>query len=256
MIQMTRKLRALIAVIVVAFVAMEAVGKPVPVAIPDQKLPSKVAPKARRKTTPTRRCSTLLLRKKSIVIVQEDPTISRPILNFLKKEGVEWVLFDSTNEAVDQLGDAPLGVFLDLDLPEADVIDFAKAVHASNRKIPIIAITKSTGKDREVIRTLVINGLFSLMEKPITPEVFREVLIAAAGKKAADEKRLLQIVGNKLFERRKELGLKQPTVATRTGFSIATISQIENGKTAAPLLTLLKLCQALDLTLEYLMDGF
>jgi DNA-binding XRE family transcriptional regulator len=58
---------------------------------------------------------------------------------------------------------------------------------------------------------------------------------------------LFRHVGKAMKERRTELGLSQKQVATQTRISQPIISQIEDGKKNITLLTLLRLCRALQI---------
>lgn len=65
---------------------------------------------------------------------------------------------------------------------------------------------------------------------------------------------LIQI-GARIVERRKELKLTQEQVAERMNVSIQMISNIERGKKAIKIENLLKLCDILKISTDYLLTG-
>lgn len=60
-------------------------------------------------------------------------------------------------------------------------------------------------------------------------------------------------IGLRLSQARKAKGLTQEQLAELTSFSVSEISRIETGKTETPLTTLLKLCDALQIGLDFLL---
>lgn len=65
-----------------------------------------------------------------------------------------------------------------------------------------------------------------------------------------------EFVGNRIKDRRLELGLTLDELASKVGYSDkSTLSRVENGKTDMPLKKLDKIAQVLDVTPAYLI-GF
>ena len=60
-------------------------------------------------------------------------------------------------------------------------------------------------------------------------------------------------IGLRLSQARKEKNLTQEQLAERTSFSVSEISRIETGRNDAPLGTLKKLCDTLDIGLDFLL---
>ncbi|MBQ3483329.1 MAG: helix-turn-helix transcriptional regulator [Clostridia bacterium] len=69
-----------------------------------------------------------------------------------------------------------------------------------------------------------------------------------------DEK-LLKEIGQRINARRKELGLTQEELAERMEVSIQMISNVELGKKAIRPENLVKLCNALDVSADYILRG-
>jgi len=65
----------------------------------------------------------------------------------------------------------------------------------------------------------------------------------------------LMNMGRRLFERRKQLNLTQEDVANKTNLSLQTISTAELGKKGLRPENILKVCVALDISVDYLLSG-
>lgn len=64
----------------------------------------------------------------------------------------------------------------------------------------------------------------------------------------------LQTIGKRIRARRHALGMSQEALAERAGLHYTYIGQIERGEKNASIETMLKLCVALDTTLEKLFE--
>jgi transcriptional regulator with XRE-family HTH domain len=62
-------------------------------------------------------------------------------------------------------------------------------------------------------------------------------------------------IGGRISSRRKELNLTQENVAENTNMSINQISNIENSKSIPSIETVMKLCDVLNTTPDYLLLG-
>ena len=62
-------------------------------------------------------------------------------------------------------------------------------------------------------------------------------------------------IGNRIKERRLELGMSQEAVAEKAEMSTVHLGNIENAKTKLSVEMLIKLCYALDVTPDYLLVG-
>ncbi|MGN0521139.1 MAG: helix-turn-helix domain-containing protein [Eubacterium sp.] len=69
------------------------------------------------------------------------------------------------------------------------------------------------------------------------------------------EKNLLKDMGKRLSARRKQLGLTQEQLAEKMDVSIQMISNLELGKKAIRPENLLKICQILDISSDYVLTG-
>jgi transcriptional regulator with XRE-family HTH domain len=66
---------------------------------------------------------------------------------------------------------------------------------------------------------------------------------------------LLFDLGNRIYERRKELNMTQKELAEAVELSIQSISSIELGKKAVRPENLVNICRALDVSADYLLFG-
>lgn len=64
-----------------------------------------------------------------------------------------------------------------------------------------------------------------------------------------------RIMGFRIAQRRQSLGLKQAQLAKKVGISAKYISDIETGKRHPSLETLVKICEALRITPDYIILG-
>lgn len=65
----------------------------------------------------------------------------------------------------------------------------------------------------------------------------------------------LQQVGKRLYERRKQLRMTQEELAERVGITSQTISTAELGKKAMRADTIIRVCNALNVSADYLLFG-
>ena len=64
-----------------------------------------------------------------------------------------------------------------------------------------------------------------------------------------------ELLGKRISQRRHELGLKQCTLAEKSGISNNYLSNIENGRSIPSLETFFDICIALSITPDYLLLG-
>ncbi len=63
------------------------------------------------------------------------------------------------------------------------------------------------------------------------------------------------ILGSRIMQRRKQLGIKQSELAEAIGVSDNQISNIENGKSFPRLNSFLRICEILDCNSDYFLSG-
>ncbi len=60
------------------------------------------------------------------------------------------------------------------------------------------------------------------------------------------------IIGLKIKDRRKELGMTQPELAEKAGISQGSISRVESGKLNPTFMVMIRICSALHMTTDEL----
>ena len=83
-------------------------------------------------------------------------------------------------------------------------------------------------------------------------ERFSDSIIS--GDDMIDEK-CKNILGSRIMQRRKQLGIKQSELAELIGVSDNQISNIENGKSFPRLSSFIKICDILDCNSDYFLSG-
>lgn len=69
------------------------------------------------------------------------------------------------------------------------------------------------------------------------------------------DKNCKNILGSRIMQRRKQLGIKQSELAELIGVSDNQISNIENGKSFPRLNSFIKICDTLDCNSDYFLSG-
>ena len=71
----------------------------------------------------------------------------------------------------------------------------------------------------------------------------------------SEREKTLEHIGGRVKQRRRELEMTQEKLADETGLSKSFISEVESGSTAASGLIYLEIARALDVTVQWLMEG-
>ena len=64
-----------------------------------------------------------------------------------------------------------------------------------------------------------------------------------------------KIIGTRILQRRKQIGIKQSELAERLGISVNQMSNIENGKSSPKFSNFLLMCDILDCNADYFIAG-
>jgi two-component system, chemotaxis family, chemotaxis protein CheY len=112
---------------------------------------------------------------KSIVIVDDSPTIRRMVRASLAHIAGNFVEAGTGLEAIEQLTLGPVGLMvLDLNMPDMHGVEVLKFVrrHPAFRALPVIVLT--TRGDEESRRVAMAAGATIYLTKPFLPEVLAE----------------------------------------------------------------------------------
>jgi DNA-binding NtrC family response regulator len=191
-----------------------------------------------------------------ILVVDSDEATTLELKDMLTEDSYQVHVLSDPTRVVEEVrrGRYQL-VLLDVSPPADRGVDLLQQIRAVDSDLCVIAMTALPTVE-VAVRALKYQA-FDYLQKPIAAEELQAVLQAAVREKGLlvdIETRLNQVVGGRLRERRKGLGLTLKQLANRTGLSVSLISQIELGKSAASMSTLHKLSAALGIRMTYFFE--
>jgi len=128
------------------------------------------------------------LKKKTILIVEDDEDIQQLVGYNLIKAGFLIEYSDSGEQALDKIKKlAPDLILLDLMLPGMDGIEVCKVLHSNNQtaEIPIIMLT-AKGEETDIVGGLEV-GADDYITKPFSPQILLSRIKAVLRRKAKEE---------------------------------------------------------------------
>ena len=129
---------------------------------------------------------------KSILVVDDDPSIRFSLRKVLSAEGYETFLAADAEEAIELFGKQPVHlVLLDLNLPTKSGWDIFGTLTSQDPCLPIIIIT---GRHDQIMLTQA-SGISALMEKPLNVPLL--LLTVAELLEEPPEARLKRLVGHR-----------------------------------------------------------
>ena len=118
----------------------------------------------------------------AVLIVDDDPDISRALTDFLEHEGYRLHLADTGAQALTQARQQRYdAVILDLGLPDRDGFEVLKVLLEIDPKLPVIVLTAFTTQDKAV--GALSQGAFAFLTKPYNREQLKATLSQAIGAK-------------------------------------------------------------------------
>ena len=122
------------------------------------------------------------LTKKSILIVDDSPTVQNFVSMALKSKGFDTIKANNGEDALEKLKlvDVTL-VITDMNMPEMDGITLVKRLRASNdyQDVPIIILSSLT--DEDYVRLGLAAGANSYIFKPFKPNELQEEVMQLLG---------------------------------------------------------------------------
>jgi DNA-binding NtrC family response regulator len=192
----------------------------------------------------------------NVLVVDHDEGSNVQIKDVLTTDGYQAEVLNDPEQVVEAVKQGRYQmVILDVSPPEDRGIELLERIRSTDSDICVIAVTEVPTVDAAV-RTLK-NDAFHYLQKPLEVDELRAVVQSAIREKGllVDlDTRLNQIVGSRLREKRSSEQLTLKQLANRTGLSVSLISQIELGKSAASMSTLLKLATALQIRMTYFFE--
>ena len=193
--------------------------------------------------------------REHVVIIDDDASIRELLVAILKEDGYSIREFPSARDALEKLASlVPIAIFLDICMPDMSGFDFLRELRKFNKDVPVIVMTGYA--DHEVFRQTLPFHIADFLGKPFRQDVVRESLKKVLGRDDSFTEQFMETITFRLRQARLAIGLKQAEVASRCGMSTSQVSQIELRQSAPSVTTLLKLCKALNLKLQDLVEGF
>lgn len=193
--------------------------------------------------------------REHILIVEDDSAIRNLLKAEVENQGFHARVCENGADALQMaLQSPPILVFLDIGLPEMDGVELMRELRKSNETVPVVVVTGMA--NQELFRQLLPHRIADFVAKPFGLEQIRASIRNALGRDEEFVNRFLDVVTHRLREARTTLGLKQSEVASRCGLSTSQVSQIELRQSSTSVVTLLKLCKSLNLTMSELVRGF
>ncbi|MEO8702401.1 MAG: response regulator [Kofleriaceae bacterium] len=196
--------------------------------------------------------------KLSVLVVDDDPDICEYLQDFLQAEGFDVTSINDPTLAVERIRDEVFHlVVLDLMMPKISGLDLLAQIRGVDDDIAVIILTGHGSL--ESATASITHEVSAYMEKPVTPEVFRDAIARIAKKKGLvlrREDELHAAIGRQIRDLRKARALTLKQMARRTNLSVSLLSQIERAESSASVSSLFKVATALDVRLTDLFGGY
>ena len=137
-------------------------------------------------------------------------------------------------------------VLIQLPSLEGPAVALLERVREADRDVALVVATAVTTLDSALVALRL--GVNDYLPLPATPEVLRAALARALTQKGlaiTDEAERLKRLGRAVREARHKASLTLQQLSRRTGVSVSLLSQIERAETAAAVVTLFRLSNAL-----------
>ncbi|MDD5773049.1 MAG: response regulator [bacterium] len=198
-----------------------------------------------------------LIDKLKILVIDDDKNLCENIEKILSFEGYSVkTAFDGPGALKIIQSEKIHIVILDLIMPKMSGIDVFKKIRNIDPNIKIIILTGYPTIETAV--TTLRGEASDYITKPFKNENLLKVVKAAVIKTGLFEdplNRLDKQIGMNIKNYRMKKSLMLKDLAEQAGLSTSLISQLENGKNAASILTLYKIAQVLGLKITDLVEG-
>ena len=194
----------------------------------------------------------------SVLVVDDDQDIREYLQDFLTAEGYEVTTLADPTTAVERIRDEVFHlVVLDLMMPKLSGLDLLAQIRDVDDDIAVIILTGHPSLDSATAS--IQHDVSAYINKPFTPDEFRDVIARIAKKKGLvlrREDELHAVIGRQIRDLRKARGLTLKQMARRTNLSVSLLSQIERAESSASVSSLFKVATALDVPLTDLFGGY
>jgi len=102
----------------------------------------------------------------NILVVEDDPLVSKTLVSHLKKKGFEVRLAETGEEALAMFREfQPELMLLDVKLPDMNGLDLLKQIKSENKKVSVIVMTAFD--DMKTTVDAIKSGAFEYLVKPL-----------------------------------------------------------------------------------------
>ena len=194
----------------------------------------------------------------NILVVDDDPDFNAFMEEFLTNEGYDVKAITDPKLAIPEAktGEYQL-VFLDLMMPGLKGSDVLDQIRRFDEDIVVVIMTGYPSVESSV--QAMQAKAFDYLTKPFEVEKVRQVITRAIHERgliAEPDTRLSEAIGQKVKHWREEQKLTLKQLASRTGFSVSLLSQIERGETSPSIHTLYRIAHALKKKMSEFVEGF
>ncbi|RME27776.1 MAG: response regulator [Deltaproteobacteria bacterium] len=198
-----------------------------------------------------------MLERVNLLLLSKDKGFSRNLRNEFHGNGISVSATYTTEQAEKLIQQTKPDVLLfDLDSVGTEGFNWISKLRRSDQDIEIVVLSGNPTVEAAV--TSFHHGANDFITRPSSPERLLEVINQAAARRGLVSKpvhHLLEVIGRRLRQRRKQLKLTLRQLASRTGHSISMLSQIERAESAASIASLHKVATALGMSMGELFEG-
>jgi two-component system, OmpR family, response regulator len=187
----------------------------------------------------------------NILLVEDDEAVSTFLEDLLVGEGYTVSVASCGLDAVHMVKENiyPI-VILDLNLPDIDGTEVLKEIKNIDSDTNIIILTGCPSLESAV--DTLKQGAYDYIQKPFKIDNIRNVIEKIIAEKGLIHKEvddLIEDIGRKIRDLRKQQNISLRQLSRRTGLSNSLLSQVENSKISPSISTLDKIARALEVSI-------
>ena len=187
----------------------------------------------------------------NILLVEDDEAVSTFLLDLLMSEGYSVSVAPCGSDAIQMVKENiyPI-IILDLNLPDIDGTEVLKEIKNIDMDTNIVILTGCPSLESAV--DTLKHGAYDYIQKPFKIDDIRSVIekiIAEKGLVHKEVDDLIEDIGKKIRELRKQQDISLRQLSRRTGLSNSLLSQVENSKISPSISTLDKIARALEVSI-------
>jgi len=187
----------------------------------------------------------------NILLIEDDEAVATFLVDLLMGEGYPVSVASCGFDAIHMVKENiyPI-VILDLNLPDIDGTEVLKEIKNIDSDTNIIILTGCPSLESAV--DTLKQGAYDYIQKPFKIDDIRNVIEKIITEKGLVHKEvddLIEDIGKKIRELRKQQDISLRQLSRRTGLSNSLLSQVENSKISPSISTLDKIARALEVSI-------